>query len=79
MLDLLQEGLKKVLPVNWDKFDKHVQKVENDMWDKEGLVDSVCDDRPVILYPGLDLDPDDADDDELSDLELDEAFIDLEE
>jgi len=55
---------------NWQNFDDHVQKVEDEMWKKENLIDELLADIPSVIIYGT-CDGDDSDD-ELTDDEIEE-------
>ncbi|XP_072022525.1 uncharacterized protein [Amphiura filiformis] len=68
---LMTEGLANVTPENWAAYENHIIKIENEMWEKEELVDLAQEAlTPIIIQPyedraeESDSDSDDEDEDE---------------
>jgi len=48
----MKEGLAKVSSEDWRAYENHVVKVEQDMWEKEALVDLFHQNfTPIIIQP----------------------------
>jgi hypothetical protein len=68
--ELFKDGLSCVTSTNWQNFDDHVMKVEDEMWQKENLVDQLLADiPPVIITYGTSDDEDDSEDEWADDIE----------
>ncbi|XP_072023475.1 uncharacterized protein [Amphiura filiformis] len=63
---LFEEALEKVTPTNWKNYENHVKKIEQEMWEKEDLVDHIHETfQPIVISPYEDeTDSEDDDDDE---------------
>lgn len=50
--DLFKEGLNQITADHWHNYDNHVQKVEQQMWEKEDLIDELHGSlvHPVVIY-----------------------------
>ena len=66
---LVPEGIKKVTPPLWKKFVEHTEKVEDEYWERDGLVEDVVEE--IMINVG------DDSDDESSDEELEPDEDDL--
>ena len=50
---MIHEGLSRVTPEHWKPYEDHVIRIEDDMWQKENLVDlfHATHISPVIITP----------------------------
>jgi hypothetical protein len=64
--DLIKEGLSLVTPEQWKSYEEHCIKIEQDMWEKENLVDLFHATHlpPIIIAPYEDRDDSDTEDEE---------------
>lgn len=57
--ELFKQGLAKVTTENWTNYDRHVQRIEDDMWEKEETIDKIHQNfMPIIIQPFEDIDND---------------------
>ncbi len=65
MKHLFEQSLQKVTSTNWNNFENHVKKTEQEMWEKEDLLDQIHESlQPVVITPFNEDDTDDDDDDD---------------
>ena len=59
--------IQKVTPVGWENFCAHVEKIEQEFWKKDGLLEDVMDNLTMELQSSGSDDWDDSDDSSYSD------------
>ena len=67
---LFKDGLNRVTSTNWKNFENHVIKVEDQMWEKENLVDELLANIPPVIMYGTN--NEDESEDEITDDETEE-------